>query len=53
MNNNDYTLFFITMALFNTNIGLMNVEKNTEQYERQLSIEQKLDKLINLLEDKK
>ena len=52
MGNNDFTWFFIFMSLFNTNLGLTNIEKNTEQYERQIRIEQKLDKLINLLEDK-
>lgn len=53
MGNNDYTWFFIFMSLFNTNLGMTNVEKNDEQYERQIRIEEKLDKLINLLEDKK
>lgn len=52
MGNNDYTWFFIFMSLFNTNLGLTNVEKNNEQYERQIRIEQKLDNLINLLEEK-
>ena len=52
MGNNDYTWYFLFMSLFNTNIGLTNVEKNKLQSERQIRIEEKLDKLINLLEDK-
>lgn len=52
MGNTDYTWFFIFMSLFNTNLGMTNVEKNNEQYERQIRIEEKLDKLINFLEDK-
>jgi len=52
MGNNDFTWFFIFMSLFNTNLGMTNVEKNNEQYERQIRIEEKLDKLINFLEDK-
>lgn len=52
MGNNDYTWFFIIMSLFNTNLGMTNIEKNTIQEERQIRIEQKLDKLINLLEGK-
>ena len=52
MGNSDYTWYFLFMSLFNTNIGLTNMEKNNEQYERQIRIEQKLDKLINLLGDK-
>lgn len=50
MNNNDYTWFFIIMALFNTNLGLTNVEKNDSQELRQKRIEEKLDRLIELLE---
>lgn len=50
MNNNDYTLFFAFMSLFNTNLGLSNLDKNTEQEERQKRIEQKLDKLLELIQ---
>lgn len=50
MNNNDYTFWFVFMALFNTTIGFSNLEKNTEQYERQKRIEQKLDKLLELMD---
>lgn len=49
MNNNDYTFWFAFMSLLNTNIGLTNIEKNTEQYERQKRIEEKLDKLLELM----
>lgn len=52
MGNNDFTWFFIFMSLFNTNLGMTNVEKNDEQYNRQIRIEEKIDKLINLLEEK-
>ena len=52
MGNSNFTWFFIFMSLFNTNLGMTNVEKNNEQYERQIRIEKKIDKLINLLEDK-
>lgn len=52
MGNNDYTWYFLFMSLFNTNLGMTNVEKNNEQELRQIRIEEKLDKLINLLEGK-
>ena len=52
MNNNDFTWFFIFMSLFNTNLGMTNVEKNASQEARQKRIEEKLDYLINLLEEK-
>lgn len=51
MGNNDFTWFFIFMSLFNTSLGMTNVEKNDEQYERQIRIEEKLDELIKLLKD--
>lgn len=31
MGNNDYTWHFLFMSLFNTNLGMTNVEKNNEQ----------------------
>lgn len=49
MNNNDYTLWFAFMSLFNTNLGLSNLDKNTEQEERQKRIEEKLDNIITKL----
>lgn len=52
MGNNDFTWFFIFMSLFNTNLGMSNLEKNEEQYLRQIRIEEKLDKLLNILGDK-
>lgn len=36
-------------GLFNTDIGLSNIEKNTEAAERAKRIEQKLDKLLEML----
>lgn len=51
MGNSDFTWFFIFMSLFNTSLGMANVEKNDEQYERQIRIEEKLDELIKLLKD--
>ena len=50
MDNNDYTLWFALMSLFNTNLGLSNLNKNTEQEERQKRIEAKLDELLRRLE---
>lgn len=49
--NNDYTWFFIFMSLFNTNIGMSNVEKNNAQYDRQKRIEEKIDKILELLQN--
>lgn len=49
MNNNDFTWFFIIMSLFNTDLGLTNVEKNNEQYNTIKRIEEKLDKLLKIL----
>lgn len=31
-NNTDFTWFFIFMSLFNTNLGLSNIERNNAQY---------------------
>lgn len=52
MGNNDWTFFFVFMSLFNTSLGLSNIDKNTEQEKKQDRIEKKLDKIISLLEDK-
>lgn len=46
MNNNDFTWFFIFMTLFNSSLGMSNVDKNIEQEKRQIRIEKKLDKLL-------
>lgn len=51
MNNNDFTWFFIVMTLFNSNLGISNLGKNEEQEERQKRIEQKLDKLLEILDN--
>lgn len=52
MNNVDYTWFFIFVALFNTNLGLSNIEKNNNQQKTQKRIENKLDKILELLNDR-
>lgn len=49
MNGNDYTWWFAVVSLFNTSIGLSNVERNTEQEERQMRIEKKLDKILEII----
>ena len=41
---------FDAVALFNTFIGLVNVEKNASQREEQEIIKQKLDRILSLLE---
>ena len=40
--NNDFNWWFAMMTLCNTSIGLSNIEKNTEQEERQIRIENKI-----------
>ena len=51
--NNNYTWFFILMSLFNTNMGISNVSKNNEQVKKQKEIENKLDKILDMLNDKR
>lgn len=51
MSNNDFNLWFAIVALFNTSLGLSNIEKNTEQENRQKRIEEKIDKILEMLED--
>jgi hypothetical protein len=51
MNNSDYTWFFIIMTLFNSSLGISNTEKNTAQEEKQKVIEQKIDRILEILED--
>ena len=51
MNNKDFTLLFLFLAFFNTNLGLSNVEKNDTQFETQKRIEEKLDKILEILKD--
>lgn len=49
MNNNDYTWFFIIMSLFNSSLGISNVSKNEEQEAREIRIEEKLDKILEMM----
>lgn len=49
MNNVDFNWWFAMVALFNTSIGLSNIEKNTIEEERQKRIENKLDELLEIL----
>ena len=51
MDFNDYTFWFAFMSVFNTHLVLTNIEKNTEQYERQIRIEKKLDKLLEMMKN--
>ena len=46
MNNNDFTMFFITMSLINFSIGISNSDKNDE-------IKNKLNKILELLNERK
>lgn len=39
------------VATFNTSLGLNNINKNTEQEKRQIRIEEKLDKILEKLEN--
>lgn len=48
-NNIDYTLWFAIISLYNTSLGLSNISKNTEQREIQDRIEEKLDKILEIL----
>ena len=52
MNNNETTLWFALISLFNTSVGLSNVEKNIEEEKRQQRIEKKLDKILEFLDGK-
>ena len=51
--NDNFTMFFITMSLLNFSIGVSNLEKNQIEEQRQLEIEEKLNKILRLLEDGK
>lgn len=51
MNNNDVAWWFAILGLYNTQIGLSNISKNEEQEQRQIRIEQKIDKILKLLGD--
>lgn len=49
MNDRDFNWRFAIVATFNTSLGLTNINKNTEQETRQIRIEQKLDKISEML----
>ena len=49
--NSDYTLFFITLGLINLSIGLDNNDKNIKQEQKQIEIDTKLNKILELLEN--
>lgn len=51
MNSNDYVWFFIVTTLINTNLGLYNTSKNTEQDKQNQEILIKLDKIMEILSD--
>ena len=47
--NNDYVWFFIITSLINTNLGLYNTSKNTEQNIQNKEMLDKLDKIMEKL----
>jgi hypothetical protein len=47
--NNDYVWWFAMLGICSTSIGLSNASKNEEQVETQKRIEQKLDKLLEMM----
>lgn len=47
--NNDMNWWFAMATLCNTTIGLSNMERNVQQEEKQKQIEQKLDKILEIL----
>lgn len=51
MGNDDYTWFFIFMSLFNSNLGLSNNAKNIEQEKQNKEILEKLDRILEILEN--
>lgn len=44
---------FLILAVFNTEMGLKNVERNRQQSELQKRIEEKLDKILAILSEQK
>ena len=44
--------WFTFLTLFNTNIGLMNVQRNKEQESRQEIIEKKIDEILMILKER-
>ena len=53
MNDKDLNWWFAMIATFNTSLGLTNINKNTEQETRQVRIEQKLDKIMEMLNNER
>ena len=53
MNNSDFTLYFLMVSIINLSIGLDNNEKNKLQEQKQLEIDKKLDKILELLDGRK
>lgn len=51
MNSNDYVWFFIITSLINTNIGLYNTSKNNEQDMQNKEILNKLDMILEKLNE--
>lgn len=43
---------FLILAIFNTEIGLKNTKKNKKRLDRQIRIEEKLDKFLAILSEK-
>ena len=46
---NDFNSWFAMVATFNTSLGLTNMNKNQQQEETQKRIEQKIDKILEIL----
>lgn len=44
---------FLILAIFNTEMGLKNTEKNKEQLDRQVRIEEKLDRILEILSEER
>lgn len=44
---------FLILAIFNTEMGLKNTEKNKEQLDRQLRIEEKLNRILEILSEER
>jgi hypothetical protein len=53
MNNNDYTWWFAMLGISSLSIGLSNTSKNDEQVATQKRIEEKLDKLLEMINNER
>lgn len=49
--NDDFNWWFAMIALCNTTLGLSNINKNTEQEQRQDRIDKKLDQVLEILKN--